>query len=126
MYQIVPVAPNRTYALTAYVRSEGLTSDSGPRLRVLDAACFTCLNAATEKTVGTTPWHPLTLPFVTAAQTEAVRLSVWRPRSRTFPAEISGRFWVDAVSLRAVDSAGERPGLERLPCHAVAGGDGKP
>ncbi len=115
VYQIVPVVPNQRYALTAYVRSEGLTSDSGPRLRVLDAACSTCLNAATEKTVGTTPWHPLTLPFATAAQTEVVRLSVWRPRSRIFPAEIGGQFWVDAVSLRAVDFAGKRPALERLP-----------
>jgi len=28
-----------------------------------------------------------------------VRLSLWRPRGRAFPTEISGSFWLDAVSL---------------------------
>jgi hypothetical protein len=41
------------------------------------------------------------LKFSTGAETQAVRLSVWRPPSRTFPMEISGSFWLDGVSLRA-------------------------
>ncbi|MGA7925158.1 MAG: hypothetical protein WCA20_04070, partial [Candidatus Sulfotelmatobacter sp.] len=34
VYQIVPVLPNDTYTLEAYVRSEDITSDTGPSLRV--------------------------------------------------------------------------------------------
>jgi len=30
-------------------------------------------------------------------------LSVWRARSRSFPFEISGTFWLDAVSLKEAD-----------------------
>jgi tetratricopeptide (TPR) repeat protein len=97
--QYVPVAPQRTYALTAYVRAEGITSDSGPRLRVLDAVCPRCLEVATEPVVGTRDWGPVSLTFTTGSESHFVRLSVWRPRGRTFPMDISGRFWLDKVVL---------------------------
>jgi hypothetical protein len=101
VYQILPVAPNKAYTLGAYVRSSEITSDSGPRLRVTDPVCPGCLNAWTDATVGTTPWHRVTLRFSVGPQTQAVRVSVWRPRSRMFPMDISGTFWLDAVSIRA-------------------------
>ena len=50
VYQFVPVVPNRSYLLSAYVRSEGITSDSGPRLRVTDPACGGCLDASDDGT----------------------------------------------------------------------------
>jgi hypothetical protein len=89
------------------VRSEEITSDSGPRLRIVDPACSECLDVSTEATLGTTGWHQVRLSFTPGAQTEFVRLSVWRPRSRSFPAEISGQWWVDAVSLKALNSASQ-------------------
>jgi hypothetical protein len=100
-YQIVPVVANQAYTLAAYVRTRDITSDSGPRLRVTDPACPSCLDASTATTVGSTPWHTLTLRFSAGPQTQAVRVSVWRARSRVFPMEISGSFWLDTVSLRA-------------------------
>jgi len=105
LFQIVSVAPEQTYLLTAYVRSENITSDSGPRLRILAPACSECLNVSSATTLGTTPWHEISLKFTSGAQTRFVRVSVWRPRSRTFPTEISGQFWMERVSLRAVPSA---------------------
>ncbi len=101
VYQILPVVPNQAYTLAAYVRSRDITSDSGPRLRVTDPDCPSCLDASTDTTVGSTPWHTVTLRFSAGPQTQAVRVSVWRPRSRVFPMEISGSFWLDAVSVRA-------------------------
>jgi len=101
VYQIVPVIANQAYTLAAYVRSRDITSSSGPRLRVTDPDCAACLDAVTEATLGSTPWHRLALCFSTGAQTQVVRLSVWRPRSRAFPMDISGSFWLDAVSLTA-------------------------
>ncbi len=100
-YQILPAAASQVYTLAACVRSRDITSDSGPRLRVTDPGCPSCLNAWTDTTVGSTPWHTVTLKFATGPQTQAVRVSVWRPRSRTFPMDISGSFWVDNVSVRA-------------------------
>lgn len=104
VFQTIPVVPRRPYSLAAYVRSSDIMSDSGPRLRVTDPDCTACLNVWTDAAVGSTPWHKVTLRFSTGPHTQAVRLSVWRPRSRTFPMDISGSFWVDAVSIRA-----ERP-----------------
>jgi hypothetical protein len=92
VYQIVPMLPNHSYSLMAYVRSSDITSDSGPRLRVTDPDCPTCLNAVTDTTLGSTPWHQVRLEFTSSPQTHAVRISVWRPRSRVFPMEISGSF----------------------------------
>ena len=115
LYQIVPVASNQTYLLKAYVRSENITSDSGPRLRVLDPACPGCLSVSSETTVGTTSWHPVSLNFSTGPQTRLVRLSVWRARSRTFPTEITGSFWLDAVSVKAASGTSEKGALTPAP-----------
>ena len=104
--QFVPVAPEQSYTLTAYVRSESLTSDSGPRLRVLEAACPRCLDVSTESVVGTKDWSPTSVTFTTGSETRFVRLSVWRPRGRTFPMDISGRFWLDKVVLMPVNGRG--------------------
>jgi hypothetical protein len=102
-YQIVPVLPHHAYMLEAYVRSEDITSDTGPCLRVSDTQPAGFPDAISDTTVGTTPWHPLRLSFSTGPQTRAVRLSFWRPRSRVFPTEISGTSWLDAVSLHGTD-----------------------
>ncbi len=102
VYQIVPVTPGGTYELSGYVRTEDVTSDSGPRLHVLDLDCSDCLNVSTETTIGTAPWHRVSVEFAAGARTEFLRVSVWRPRSRSFPSEIAGRFWIDAVTLKII------------------------
>jgi hypothetical protein len=100
VYEIIPVTANQMYLLTAQTRSEGLTSDSGPRVRVVDPIQPGDLDTSTEPTVGTTCWHGVRATFSTKSRTRFVRLSIWRPRSRNFPSEIQGSFWIDAISLK--------------------------
>lgn len=119
LHQMVPVLPGRDYLLSAHARSDDITSDSGPRLRVLDPACPGCLNASSDRTVGTTPWHPLSLRFSTGPKTRLVRVSIWRPRSRVFPAEIEGQFWLDAVSLRSLTRARGDIGLTTVSTYGL-------
>ncbi len=107
--EIVPVAPDQRYLLTAFARTEGITSDSGPRLRVVDVLCPACLEASSSSEVGTTPWHRVSLSFSTKASTRFVKVSIWRPRCRTFPTEISGIFWLDDVSLKPIGPATAKP-----------------
>jgi tetratricopeptide (TPR) repeat protein len=111
VYQFVPVVPGQSYTLAAYVRSRDITSDSGPRLRVTDPACPSCLDASTDTTLGSTEWHKVTLTFSAGPRTQAVRVSIWRPRSRVFPMEISGSFWLDAVCLRATGGVVPKAGV---------------
>jgi len=108
VYQIVPVHSNRTYSLKAYVRSRDITSTSGPCLRVSDAQQRGFEDAISETTVGTTEWHPVSLSFSTGPETQSVRLSLWRPRGRIFPMEISGSFWLDRVTLECKDCTAEK------------------
>ena len=115
VFQLVPVRPSSSYSLTFQVRSERITSASGPRLRVLDALDPSSLNAQTEGTVGTTPWHPMTFRFRTGAHTRLLRLSVWRPRSRTFPPNLTGSFWLDDVSLKPESPGAESRSTKREP-----------
>ena len=100
--QLLAVQPNTRYELTAMVRSVGVTSDSGPVLRVMDVLCPSCLDVHTESTTGTTPWHEQKLTFSTSSSSRFVRLSVWRVRSRTFPMENTGDYWITAVRIHDV------------------------
>jgi hypothetical protein len=108
VYQIVPVHSNRSYSLKAYVRSQDITSTSGPCLRVSDTRLGGFEDAVSETTVGTTEWHPVSLSFSTGPETQSVRLSLWRPRGRSFPMEISGSFWMDSVTLQCKDCTAEK------------------
>ncbi|HTF25916.1 MAG TPA: carbohydrate binding domain-containing protein [Candidatus Limnocylindria bacterium] len=108
VHQIVPVHSNRTYSLKAYVRSQDITSTSGPCLRVSDAQQRGFEDAISETTVGTTEWHPVSLSFSTGPETQSVQLSLWRPRGRIFPMEITGSFWLDAVTLECKDCTAEK------------------
>ncbi len=100
LYQIVPVAPNQSYVLTAYVRSKDITSDSGPRLQVVDPVHSNGPSAMTESTVGTTPWHLIKLEFCTGPNANFLQVSILRVRGRTYPTEITGSFWLDNVALK--------------------------
>jgi len=104
VWQTVLVAPGQAYTLAAYVRTSDITSQCGPQLRAVDPNCYACLNTFTNSSNGTTAWHSVQTSFRAGSQTQAVRVSVWRARCRTFPMEISGSFWLDQVSLRPTAS----------------------
>ncbi len=102
--QVVRVRPNTRYQLTAYVRSNTLTSGSGPRLRAVEMGCSNCVVQTSDPTVGTTPWHSIDLEFMTQPQTKAVKISFWRPQERLYSRDITGTVWLDNISLHAVDA----------------------
>ncbi len=104
-YEFIPVSPGQSYILSAYVRSEHITSDSGPRLLLSDPRCKTCLRIETADTTGTVGWHQVAVRFTAPLSARVLRLSLWRPRSRSFPMDISGQFWLDDVSLRRASDA---------------------
>jgi hypothetical protein len=104
VFQYVVVRPHTPYLLTVRVRSANISSDSGPRLRVVDPICDACLDVSTESSVGTSGTHEVSVKFKTGESTRLVRLGVWRPRTVDYPTEITGTFWLADVSLRAAPS----------------------
>ncbi len=103
--QIVRIKPDTSYELSAYVRSDNLTSDSGPRLRVVEVGCTDCPPRTSDPTVGTTPWHAVDVQFLTHPQTEAVRISFWRPQNQPYPHDITGTVWLNDVTLRRTEGS---------------------
>ena len=105
-YQEVSVKPDTDYELSWYVRSEGITSKTGPRLVVYDAERFwKYFTVAGSQVLGTTPWHKEQFTFRTPIDTTKIRVSLermgtddWKvtPNGDTL---ISGSAWFDLIEL---------------------------
>jgi tetratricopeptide (TPR) repeat protein len=98
--QHVKVEPGHSYRLQAFMKTEGITTDSGPLLEVLDPYDPRALNKFSEdlerSTVG---WVPVSLDFTTGPKTELIAVIISRMPSRKLDNLIAGKVWVDDVSL---------------------------
>lgn len=103
-YQLVPVRPSSGYVLKALVKSKDITSESGPRLRVVDAAGSSSLDATSTAIIGTTEWRETQVSFTTGPTTKAIRISIYRSPGRRFPMDISGTFWITSVTLGPISA----------------------
>jgi hypothetical protein len=101
LLQYVLVRPNTRYRFSGYMRTEAITTDSGPRFQVFDAYDSGRMFAATQSTIGTSGWTEQQLEFRTPFDTRLIVVRVARPPSTKFDNKISGTMWVDKLSLRA-------------------------
>lgn len=88
------------WVLEAWVRVEGITTDEGVGLRVIDVAAPRRLDARTETVTGTHGWRALRARFAVGSGTSAVQVAVVRNPSLKFDNRLGGTVWIDAVSLR--------------------------
>jgi hypothetical protein len=98
-FEFVPVESDADYEFTGYLRAADITSDSGPRFELYDAANPQGLNLATDDIRGTTGWTAEHLHFRTGPETRLLIVRVERPSSASFDNRLSGTVWVDDVSL---------------------------
>jgi hypothetical protein len=98
-FEFVPVESDADYEFTGYLRAAGITSDSGPRFDICDAADPQGLNLATDDIRGTTEWTAEHLHFRTGPDTRLLIVRVQRSPSATFDDRLSGTVWVDDVRL---------------------------
>jgi len=100
VYQYVKVASGQAYHLQALMKTEGITTDSGPRLEVYDAYDPKVLDKLTDDLTGTTDaWTTLLLDFVTGPKTQMLVLRLKRLPSQKIDSLIAGRVWLDDVRL---------------------------
>jgi hypothetical protein len=97
--QVVPVAGGRRYRLSALVATEGITSLSGPRLRVDAHVCPGMSPVETGDLRGTLAWQPITLDFRTPPDCVSVFVRVVRRPTERLDRNISGRLLLDEVAL---------------------------
>ena len=100
VYQYVKVASGQAYHLQALMKTEGITTDSGPRLEVYDAYNPTVLDKLTDDLTSTTDaWTTLLLDFVTGPKTQMLVVRLKRLPSQKIDNLIAGRVWLDDVRL---------------------------
>jgi len=88
--------PPGAYRLAAMVRTEGITTDQGIRLRVSGDR----LDARTSQVIGTNGWTPLETIFSVPPSVDLVTVQVFREPSLKFDNKIAGTAWIDAVTIQ--------------------------
>ncbi len=95
VYQFVPLTPGATYEFRAYAAADELHTSSGPQFRLEDARTGMSLMTSDEFD-GSFPWREISNTFTVPAET---RLAVLRIARAQAGRAITGRFWVDDISL---------------------------
>jgi len=100
VYQYVKVSPGRAYHLQALMKTDGITTDSGPRLEVYDAYNPSALDKMTEDLTGTSDgWAAVLLDFATGPKTGLLVVRLKRLPSKKLDNLIAGRVWLDDVRI---------------------------
>jgi hypothetical protein len=102
VFQYVPVESETQYQFSGYMRTKGITTDSGPRFQIYDAYEPSKLFYSTENLIGTTKWSAQQLKFKTGADTHLLVVRVGRPASHKFDNRIAGTVWIDDVILESL------------------------
>jgi tetratricopeptide (TPR) repeat protein len=93
--QFVPVQSNADYEFSAWIRSENVTSSSGPRIVIADAYSGAGL-LVTDDVLDTHPWQEIKGSLRVPAGTELLTVKIIRAPADT---RIRGRVWIDDLRL---------------------------
>jgi hypothetical protein len=93
--QFVPVQPNTDYEFSFWIKSENVTSSSGPRIAIVDAYSGTNL-LLTDDVLDTHPWQEVKGTLRVPADTELLAVKIVRAPANT---RIRGRVWIDDLRL---------------------------
>jgi tetratricopeptide (TPR) repeat protein len=102
--QYVPVEPDRTYNFRGYLRTEGITTESGLRFSIADPHHPADVSVLTDNQTGTNSWTEVNAPISTGPQTHFLLVRLYRRPSRLFENKLSGTAWIADVSLVPSDA----------------------
>ena len=104
--QYVPVHPNQAYHFHAYMRTEGITTESGMRFLVADPNHNGALNVLTDNLTGSHAWASVDADFTSAPATSFLLVRLFRDPSRLFENKLEGTVWIADISLVPFKRAG--------------------
>jgi tetratricopeptide (TPR) repeat protein len=113
-FEFVPVEANRAYHFHASMRTEQITTESGPHFSITDPNHPNALNILTENLTGSRPWTALEADLTTGPETHFLLVRLVRDPSRLFDNKLSGTVWIADVSLVA-SRAASFAGTEQQP-----------
>lgn len=103
-HQWVKVTTGVAYQARVYMKTDGITTDSGPRLQVFDTVNPAALNVVSDQLTGTNAgWTLLTVDFK-PKETRYVTVCITRLPSAKLDNNIAGKVWVDDVSVAPIAS----------------------
>lgn len=107
--QFVAVEPRTRYRFAAWLKLDGISTDSGVSFRIFDPRNPQAVDVATQNRTGTQPWTQQEAEFTTGPETRLVLIAPRRAPSAKLDYKIRGTAWVDDVSLTPVGPAPEPP-----------------
>jgi len=99
LWEFLPVEPGTRYHFSAYLRVEGISTDSGIRFAINDAFNNAALQVLTPDLVASHPWSLVEADFVTGPKTHLLMIALRRLPGWKFDNKLRGTVWVDDVSL---------------------------
>jgi hypothetical protein len=93
------IAASGNYRLSAWLKTEGITTDQGVRFCIQDAESNQRLSFETDPIRGTNDWMEVAGYFTVPPQTNLLNLSICRLPSLRFDSKVSGTVWIDGVTL---------------------------
>ena len=106
--QYVPVEPDRAYHFHAYMRTEGITTESGTRFSVTDPNHTGALNVLTDNFTGSHAWTSVDADLTTGPETHFLLVRLFRDPSRLFENKLEGAVWIADVSLTGASARTEQ------------------
>jgi tetratricopeptide (TPR) repeat protein len=104
------VRPATNYHLSAWVRTQALTTDQGVRLALSSYSDLRPANSiATSDVQGSQPWTRIESPWTSGKDVRYARVCVVRYTSGKFDSQIHGSAWVDDVALIADTAENPQP-----------------
>jgi tetratricopeptide (TPR) repeat protein len=103
--QYVAVEPGHRYHFHAFMRTEGITTESGTRFYLTDPNHNGALNVQTGNMTGSHAWTPVETDFETGPETHFVLVELFRPPSRLFENKLEGTVWIADVSVSRLSDA---------------------
>jgi hypothetical protein len=97
VYQFVPLKPNTEYVLSANMKTQAVTTKSGPKIVVQGMG--QSFQAGSAPLTGDNEWRKLVVSFRTPAHGQGGWIRVRREKTDKFDRYISGTVWIDHVSL---------------------------
>ena len=99
LWQFCLVEPRHRYHFSAYLRVEGISTDSGIRFAINDPFRPAALQILGPNLLGSRPWSVVEADVATGPDTHLLTIALRRVPSWKFDNKLRGTVWVDDVSL---------------------------
>ena len=99
LFQEILVSPSTHYRFQGFLRTDGISTDSGMRFEILDAKDPQHVDVITTNETGTQPWTLEQVDFTSGPKTHMVLIRLIRKTSERLDNKLHGTVWIDDVSL---------------------------